>query len=352
MSAPEALYRYTTKDADKNVEISFLIPPETNIKKFLKIAITRDTISVFDSRTSQPIILGKLFDVVVDHSYSKLEVIKNGENYGEVEIILEKKNRNSFWPLLIVNSKSGSYQTKEIDDHSEFLLSIANKTRDPTFAAQCLTNAAEKGNENALFEYATHSAGILDWKMGTNTPNLVLETDMKKALKYYERFLDFHPHQYLVNYRVGFIYKNFVHDNVKAKHHLTQSFQNSTGYPDAALLLAQILYLEEDERQYPQVIAYYRFALEGGLSDLVLDDLLVKLKKEQQEKVAALELKKKQEAEEAAEQVRLKEAKEAEDLRILLEIERTNKLYGYIGALVIGGAVVVGAYLHWNKNPK
>jgi hypothetical protein len=329
----------------------FLIPPETNIKKYLKIAITRDTISVFDSRTSQPIILGKLFDIVVDHSYSKLEVIKSGEKYGEVEIILEKKNRNSFWRFLIVNSKSDTYQTKDIDDQSEFLLAIANKTRDPSFASQCLTNAAEKGNENALFEYATHCAGILDWKLGTNTNNLVLPPDMKKALKYYERFLDFHPYQFLVNYRVGYIYKNYVRDNVKAKQHLVQSFQHhSTGYPDAALLLAQISYEENEERQ---AIAYYRFALEGELFDPRLDDLLVKLKREQQEKVAALELKKKQEAEEAAEQQRLKEAKEAEDLRILLEIERTNKIYAYtLGALVIGGAIAVGTYFQMKNNHK
>jgi hypothetical protein len=352
MSGPDTLYRYNIKDADKNVEISFLIPPETNIKKYLKIAITRDTISVFDSRTSQPIILGKLFDIVVDHSYSKLEVKKeNGEKFGEVEIILEKKNRNSFWPMLIVNSKSETYQTKDIDDQSEFLLAIANKTRDPAFATQCLINAAEKGNENALFEYASHIAGVLDWKMGTNTSSLYLEADMQKALKYYERFLDFHPYQFLVNYRVGFIYKNYRYDNVKAKQHLMQSFQHhSSGYPDAALLLAQISFEENEERQ---AISYYRFALEGGLSDPRLDDLLVKLKKEQQEKVAALELKKKQEAEVAAEQQRLKEAKEAEDLRILMEIERTNKIYAYtLGALAIGGAIAVGTYFQMKNNHK
>jgi len=347
----DTLYRYTTKDADKNVEISFLIPPETNIKKHLKIAITRDTISVFDSRTSQPIILGKLFDIVVDHSYSKLEVIKNGEKYGEVEIILEKKNRNSFWPLLIVNSKSETYQTKDIDDQSEFLLSIANKTRDPSFATQCLINSAEKGNENALFEYATHSSGISDWKLGINTTSLSLETDIAKSLKYYERFLDFHPYQLLVNYRVGYIYKNYRQDLAKAKYHLTQSFQrHQSGYPDAALLLAQIFLEENEERQ---AIAYYRFALEGGLADPKLDDLLVKLKKEQEAKVAALELKKKQEAEEAAEQQRIKEAKEAEDLRILLEIERTNKLYAYtLGALVVGGAIAIGTYFQMKNNHK
>jgi hypothetical protein len=347
----DTLYRYTTKDADKNVEISFLIPPETNIKKHLKIVITRDTISVHDSRTSQPIILGKLYDIVVDHSYSKLEVIKNGEKFGEVEIILEKKNRNSFWPLLITNSKSEPYTTKEIDDQSEFLLAIANKTRDPAFAIVCLTNSAEKGNENALFEYATHSSGIPEWKLGINTSTLSMETDLSKTLKYYERFLDFHPYQYLVNYRVGFIYKN-RQDYVKAKQHLLQSFQrHSTGYPEAALALAQILLEENDERQ---AIAYYRFAFEGGLMDQKLDALLMKLKKEQEEKVATIELKKKQEAEEAAaEQKRLIEAKEAEDLRILKEIESTNKMYAFtIGALVVGGAIAAGVYLQIKNNPK
>jgi hypothetical protein len=344
----DALYRYVTKDADKNVEVSFLIPPETNIKKHLKIVITRDTISVFDSRTSQPIILGKLYDIVVDHSYSKLEVIKNGEKFGEVEIILEKKNRNSFWPLLIVNSKTEPYQTKEIDDQSEFLLAIANKTRDPAFAIECLTNSAEKGNENALFEYATHCAGIPEWKLGINTSTLVMDTDLSKTLKYYERFLDFHPQQFLVNYRVGYIYKS-RHDYVKAKQHLLQSFQHhSSGYPDAALAIAQILVEENEERQ---AIAYYRFALEGGLYDKKLDDVLSKLKKEQEEKVAALELKKKKEAEEAAEQKRLIEAKEAEDLRILKQIESTNKLYAYtIGALVVGGAIAAGVYITQIKN--
>jgi len=346
------LYRYTCKDADKNVEVSFLIPPDTNIKKFLKITIARDTISVFDSRTSQPIILGKLFDVVVDSSYSKIEVVKKGEKVGEVEIILEKKNRNVFWPMLIVNSKSDTYQTKDIDDHSEFFLAIANKTRDPEFAALCLANSAEKGNENALFEYASHCSGILDWKLGINTTGLTLPADMGKSLKYYERFLDFHPNQFMANYRVGFIYKNVRHDYTKAKHHLQLSFQNSqAGYPDAALLLSQILLEENEERQ---AVSYYRFALEGELSDPRLDDLIVKLKKEHEQKMAAIELKKKEEAELAAEQQRIKEAKEAEEIRILLEIERTNKLYAYtIGALVIGGAIAVGTYFQMkNNNPK
>jgi len=286
----DTLYRYTTKDADKNVEISFLIPPESNLKKHLKIAITRDTISVVDTRTSQPIILGKLFDTVVDHSYSKLEVIKNGENFGEVEIILEKRNKNSFWPMLIASSKSETYQTKDIDDQSEFILAIANKTRDPVFATQCLTNSAEKGNENALFEYASHCAGIPEWKMGTNTSTLTLETDMAKSLKYYERFLDFHPYHYVVNYRVGYLYKNFRQDNAKAQQFLLESFQRiQSGYPEAALLLAQIALEQNEERQ---AAAYYRYAREGGLIEPKLEELLQKLIKEQQEKLAAIEAKK------------------------------------------------------------
>jgi len=347
----DTLYRYSTKDADKNVEISFLIPPATNIKKHLKINITRDTISVVDTRTAQPIILGKLFDIVVDHSYSKLEVTgKNGENYGEVEIILEKRNRNSHWPLLIVSSRSEPYNTKDIDDFSEFLLSLYNKVRDPVFAVQCLTNSAEKGYENAMYEYACHSSGISEWKMGTNTSSLTLETDLNKSLKYYERFLDFHPYHYVINFRVGYLYKNHRHDNVKAKQFLTESFQHSSGYPDAALLLAQILLEENEERQ---AMMYYRFALEAGLSDEKLDECLARVKKEQEEKAAALELKKKQEAEALAEQQRIKEEKEAEDLRILMEIERTNKMYAYtFGALVVGGAIAIGTYIQMKNNPK
>jgi hypothetical protein len=45
------------KDADKNIEITFLVPPETNMKKHLKITIGKDSISVFDTRQAQPIIL-------------------------------------------------------------------------------------------------------------------------------------------------------------------------------------------------------------------------------------------------------------------------------------------------------
>jgi len=223
--------------------------------------------------------------------------------------------------------------------------------KDPSFAAQCLTNSAEKGNENALYEYAGHCSGIPEWKLGINTNSLTLDTDLNKSLKYYERFLDFHPYHYIANYRVGYLYKNHKHDNVKAKQYLTQGFQqHSSGYPDAALLLAQILLEENEERQ---AIAYYRFALEAGFADPKLDELLLKLKKEQQEKVAALELKKKQEEEAAAEEKRLKEAKEAEDLRILLEIDRTNKLYAYtIGAVVVGGAIALGTYFHTKNNPK
>jgi hypothetical protein len=53
----DQLYRYSMKDMDKTIEITFLVPPETNVKKHLKIAIGKDTISVFDTRQAQPIIL-------------------------------------------------------------------------------------------------------------------------------------------------------------------------------------------------------------------------------------------------------------------------------------------------------
>jgi len=66
-----------------------------------------------------------------------------------------------------------------------------------------------------------------------------------------------------------------------------------------------------------------------------------------------LKQKKKKEAEEAAEKKRIEEEKKAEDLRKLMEIERTNKLYAItIGALAVGGAIAVGAYMTMKNNQK
>jgi hypothetical protein len=354
----EALYRYQFKEVEEkesewDIEITFLIPVSPlNFKKFVKVQIVKDTISVTDTRTSQPIILGTLYDQIADSNFTKIDVVRNNVNYGEVTITLEKKNKFTYWPLLIRSSKGSTFNTNAIDDQSEFLLAITNRMKDPSFSAQCLLNSAEKGNESALFEYATHCSGIPEWKVGINTASLQIEADESKSIKYYERFLDFQPQHYLVNYRVGFLYKNFKNDLTKAKPFLQQSFQRTNGtYPDAALALAQILY---EENNHKGAVAFYRYALKENLTDPKLDELFDKFKKEELERQAAEELKEKEEKE-LAEKKLLQEQEairiqEVEKQRALQEIERNN-FYAYTFGALVAGAIGLGIY--WSvKNNK
>jgi len=175
---------------------------------------------------------------------------------------------------LIIFSNSEEYDSLQIDDLSEFLLSIwfgnSYESKNTQLALQCLNNAKEKGNENALFEFATHCSGMDNWIQTLQTKILASETlhDVSQSILYFERFLRAYPSHYVANYRIGYLYKNETKDLAKAKQHLFRSYESGMNYNqklinasfrEAAFELGQIY---EDEDDIAQALRFYKVGAE------------------------------------------------------------------------------------------